>query len=97
MNSDNVDMTSRDKMIKILGKNMSRADGPTLRREWSSSNIGRNIAKAIQDSKMVYERRYDEFAPRSWSFSNSTNASKEDRRMHAKLESLLFGESRFLE
>ena len=97
MNSDDANMTNRDKMIKIIGKNMSRADGPTLRREWSSSNVGRNIAKAVQGSKTVYERRYDEFAPRSWSFSNSTNASKEDRRMHAKLESLLFGESRFLE
>lgn len=68
MNSDDANMTNRDKMIKIIGKNMSRADGPTLRREWSSSNVGRNIAKAVQDSKTVYERRYDEFAPRSWSF-----------------------------
>ena len=96
MNSDDANMTNRDKMIKIIGKNMSRADGPTLRREWSSSNVGRNIAKAVQDSKTVYERRYDEFAPRSWSFSNSTNASKEDRRMHAKLESLLLARAGFL-
>ncbi len=36
------------------------------------------------------------FAPRSWSFSNSTNASKEDRRMHAKLESLLLARAGFL-
>lgn len=96
MNSDDANMTNRDKMIKIIGKNMSRADGPTLRREWSSSNVGSNIAKAVQDSKTVYEIRYDEFAPRSWSFSNSTNASKEDRRMHAKLESLLLARAGFL-
>lgn len=96
MNSDDANMTNRDKMIKIIGQNMSRADGPTLRRKWSSSNVGRNIVKAVQDSKTVYERRYDEFAPRSWSFSNSTNASKEDRRMHAKLESLLLARAGFL-
>lgn len=96
MNSDDANMTNRDKMIKIIGENMSRADGPTLRREWSSSNVGCNIAKAVQGSKTVYEIRYDEFAPRSWSFSNSTNASKEDRRMHAKLESLLLARAGFL-
>lgn len=89
MKADISDLSDKDKILRIIGFNMLRANGPTLRREWSSSNVGRNIAKAVQDSKTVYERRYDEFAPRSWSFSNSTNASKEDRRMHAKLESLL--------
>lgn len=90
------DLSDKDKILRIIGFNMLRANGPTLRREWSSSNVGRNIAKAVQDSKTVYERRYDEFAPRSWSFSNSTNASKEDRRMHAKLESLLLARAGFL-
>lgn len=89
-------LSDKDKILRIIGFNMLRAYGPTLRREWSSSNVGRNIAKAVQDSKTVYERRYDEFAPRSWSFSNSTNASKEDRRMHAKLESLLLARAGFL-
>lgn len=96
MKADISDLSDKDKILRIIGFNMSRADGPTLRREWSSSNVGRNIAKAVQDSKTVYERRYDEFAPRSWSFSNSTNASKEDRRMHAKLESLLLARAGFL-
>lgn len=96
MKADISDLSDKDKILRIIGFNMLRANGPTLRREWSSSNVGRNIAKAIQDSKMVYERRYDEFAPRSWSFSNSTNASKEDRRMHAKLESLLLSRAGFL-
>lgn len=89
MKADISVLSDKDKILRIIGFNMLRANGPTFRREWSSSNVGRNIAKAVQDSKTVYERRYDEFAPRSWSFSNSTNASKEDRRMHAKLESLL--------
>lgn len=96
MKADISDLSDKDKILRIIGFNMSRANGPTLRREWSSSNVGRNIAKAVQDSKTVYERRYDEFAPRSWSFSNSTNASKEDRRMHAKLESLLLARAGFL-
>lgn len=96
MKADISDLSDKDKILRIIGFNMLRANGPTLRREWSSSNVGRNIAKAVQDSKMVYERRYDEFAPRSWSFSNSTNASKEDRRMHAKLESLLLARAGFL-
>ena len=96
MKADISDLSDKDKILRIIGFNMLRANGPTLRREWSSSNVGRNIAKAVQDSKTVYERRYDEFAPRSWSFSNSTNASKEDRRMHAKLESLLLARAGFL-
>lgn len=96
MKADISDLSDKDKILRIIGFNMLRASGPTLRREWSSSNVGRNIAKAVQDSKTVYERRYDEFAPRSWSFSNSTNASKEDRRMHAKLESLLLARAGFL-
>lgn len=96
MKTDISDLSDKDKILRIIGFNMLRANGPTLRREWSSSNVGRNIAKAVQDSKTVYERRYDEFAPRSWSFSNSTNASKEDRRMHAKLESLLLARAGFL-
>lgn len=96
MKADISDLSDKDKILRIIGFNMLRANGPTLRREWSSSNVGRNIAKAVQDSKTVYERRYDEFAPRSWSFSNSTNASKEDRRMHAKLESLLLARASFL-
>lgn len=96
MKADISDLSDKDKILRIIGFNMLRANGPTLRREWSSSNVGRNIAKAVQDSKIVYERRYDEFAPRSWSFSNSTNASKEDRRMHAKLESLLLARAGFL-
>lgn len=96
MKADRSDLSDKDKILRIIGYNMLRANGPTLRREWSSSNVGRNIAKAVQDSKTVYERRYDEFAPRSWSFSNSTNASKEDRRMHAKLESLLLARAGFL-
>lgn len=96
MKADISDLSDKDKILRIIGFNMFRANGPTLRREWSSSNVGRNIAKAVQDSKTVYERRYDEFAPRSWSFSNSTNASKEDRRMHAKLESLLLARAGFL-
>lgn len=96
MKADISDLSDKDKILRIIGFNMLRANGPTLRREWSSSNVGRNIAKAVQDSKTVYERRYDEFAPRSWSFSNSTNASKEDRRMHAKLESLLLARTGFL-
>lgn len=96
MKADISDLSDKDKILRIIGLNMLRANGPTLRREWSSSNVGRNIAKAVQDSKTVYERRYDEFAPRSWSFSNSTNASKEDRRMHAKLESLLLARAGFL-
>lgn len=96
MKADISDLSDKDKILRIIGFNMLRAHGPTLRREWSSSNVGRNIAKAVQDSKTVYERRYDEFAPRSWSFSNSTNASKEDRRMHAKLESLLLARAGFL-
>lgn len=96
MKADISDLSDKDKILRIIGFNMLRANGPTLRREWSSSNVGRNMAKAVQDSKTVYERRYDEFAPRSWSFSNSTNASKEDRRMHAKLESLLLARAGFL-
>lgn len=96
MKADISDLSDKDKILRIIGFNMLRANGPTLRREWSSSNVGRNIAKAVQDSKTVYERRYDEFAPRSWSFSNSTNASKADRRMHAKLESLLLARAGFL-
>lgn len=96
MKADISDLSDKDKILRIIGFNMLRANGPTLRREWSSSNVGRNIAKAVQDSKTVYERRYDEFAPRSWSFSNSTDASKEDRRMHAKLESLLLARAGFL-
>lgn len=96
MKADISVLSDKDKILRIIGFNMFRANGPTLRREWSSSNIGRNITKAVQDSKTVYERRYDEFAPRSWSFSNSTNASKEDRRMHAKLESLLLARAGFL-
>lgn len=96
MKADISDLSDKDKILRIIGFNMLRANGPTLRREWSSSNVGRNIAKAVQDSKTVYERRYDEFAPRSWSFSNSTNASKEDRRMHAKLENLLLARAGFL-
>lgn len=96
MKADISDLSDKDKILRIIGFNMLRANGPTLRREWSSSNVGRNIAKAVQDSKTVYERRYDEFAPRSWSFSNSTNASKEDRRIHAKLESLLLARAGFL-
>lgn len=96
MKADISDLSDKDKILRIIGFNMLRANGPTLRREWSSSNVGRNIAKAVHDSKTVYERRYDEFAPRSWSFSNSTNASKEDRRMHAKLESLLLARAGFL-
>lgn len=96
MKADISDLSDKDKILRIIGFNMLRANGLTLRREWSSSNVGRNIAKAVQDSKTVYERRYDEFAPRSWSFSNSTNASKEDRRMHAKLESLLLARAGFL-
>lgn len=96
MKADISDLSDKDKILRIIGFNMLRANGPTLRREWSSSNVGRNIAKAVQDSKTVYERRYDEFAPRSWSFSNSTNASKGDRRMHAKLESLLLARAGFL-
>lgn len=96
MKADISDLSDKDKILRIIGFNMLRANGPTLRREWSSSNVGRNIAKAVQDFKTVYERRYDEFAPRSWSFSNSTNASKEDRRMHAKLESLLLARAGFL-
>lgn len=96
MKADISDLSDKDKILRIIGFNMLRANGPTLRREWSSSNVGRNIAKAVQDSKTVYERRYDEFAPRSWSFSNSANASKEDRRMHAKLESLLLARAGFL-
>lgn len=96
MKADISDLSDKDKILRIIGFNMLRANGPTLRREWSSSNVGRNMAKAVQDSKIVYERRYDEFAPRSWSFSNSTNASKADRRMHAKLESLLLARAGFL-
>lgn len=96
MKADISYLSDKDKILRIIGFNMLRANGPTLRREWSSSNVGRNMAKAVQDSKTVYERRYDEFAPRSWSFSNSTNASKEDRRMHAKLESLLLARAGFL-
>jgi hypothetical protein len=96
MKADISDLSDKDKILRIIGFNMLRANGPTLRREWSSSNVGRNIAKAVQDSKTVYERRYDEFAPKSWSFSNSTNASKEDRHMHAKLESLLLARAGFL-
>lgn len=96
MKADISDLSDKDKILRIIGFNMFRANGPTLRREWSSSNIGRNITKAVQDSKTVYERRYDEFAPRSWSFSNSTNASKKDRRMHAKLENLLLARAGFL-
>lgn len=96
MKADISDLSDKDKILRIIGFNMLRANGLTFRREWSSSNVGRNIAKAVQDSKTVYERRYDEFAPRSWSFSNSTNASKEDRRMHAKLESLLLARAGFL-
>lgn len=78
----------KDKILDIIGKNAKRTIGPTFRREWSSSEIGRNIAKAVQDSKSVYERRYDEFAPRAYTFSNDANASKGDKAMHSKLVNL---------